>query len=118
APLKLLSGRRGAWLRREEIRVCGRVSLGTKAGLDQEHLDPALVEGLERVGQPGGATSSAPELAAKAFQQLVLALSLVLGDDRGHLAGDLGGAGADVDLDPAGDAVAQVAMQLALDLSA
>src|SRR4051812_22966424 len=88
ALLELIARGRLARLGREEVGVRRRVPRCSESLVYQQHLDAALVQRPERVGQPGGATGVPPELALQAIEPLALLRLLVRLDDRGCLARD------------------------------
>src|SRR5438132_6963567 len=79
--LKLFARGRRALLGGEEVGRGGRIAFGPKALLDQDRLDPSLVQGVERAGETGDSAGVSPELAAQAVEPGPLPRSFVALDD-------------------------------------
>ena len=107
-----------AGLGRQVVRRRGREALRPVAVLHQQGLDAPLVQRRERVRETRGAARVSSELALQAVEVFALAAPLVLGDDLARLAPDVLRRSPDVDVEPARDPAAQVAVERALDLAA
>ena len=90
-----------------------------EAGLDEQGLDALLVDGGEHLGQPaGGAARGRAEGLGEPRERRVLARARGLLDASARGAAHVVGARVlDVDVQPAGEALAQVGMQVALEVA-